>query len=175
MKQQKRMQSFFRISRLTALLAWAIVFCLMMTGISLGAILVINGPYHLVIDQSYVSGEAGNEIQDTVLSPINQINISVRQAQGQNWEVEIRRVDSVWLPQLQLSVIRHSDGVGINRFSWVSGGTQFVPIDEQDSLLFNGWGNRNSMGLQLKLSGLSTSIPAGNYMTTLVYTLIETF
>lgn len=175
MKQQARTQPSFRRRLQRMAVTWMIIFCSIGPGSLRGAIINIYGSFDLVIGENFLLGEAGNEIQSTYLSPAGQVSLTISQSFLRRWEVDIRRMDFIWDPQLQLSIARSSDGAGWNYFSGVSGGTQFISIEEQDSLFFTGWGNRSMIGLQFKLSGLSTQIAAGSYVTTLVYTVIDTF
>jgi len=57
----------------------------------------------------------------------------------------------------------------------ISGGSSYIEVTGVAQTFFTGSGNRYDADVQLKLTGISLSIPAGTYSTTVYLTLVDTF
>ena len=140
-----------------------------------GVKLKINGFWNLDVDYTDLSGEGGSDFNNEFLSTENMVTLSVDQKDSKNWELDVRKIDLNWHNELHLFVRRSSEGVGDPTKSGITGGTLFLDILDSESLFMTGWGRRNSIGLQFKLTGLTASLPADPYTTTIVYTALDMF
>lgn len=87
------------------------------------------------------------------------------------WRVDVRKLDVTWHTSFSLYVRRTSDGVGTGS---ISGGTNYQKVTNTDQSFFTGSNNRYRINVQCKLTGVSLSIPPGEYTTTLVFTVVDT-
>ena len=139
---------------------------------SLDAInLTVSGSWTNVIDVSDLQGGPGSDLIASYESPLNQIALTISSASGLNWQISVRKIDSVWNASLQLAAKRTSSGSGTGT---VSGGTSYLTLTSTDQTLFTGRGNKSSVAIRLRLSGVSVDIPPNTYSTTVVYTVVQT-
>jgi hypothetical protein len=80
------------------------------------------------------------------------------------------RTDVTWDSHLTLSVRRTSDGVGGGA---ISGGDSYLPLGTGTSTFFSGTGDRLNIQMQLRLDGVSASVPANSYATTITFTVVD--
>lgn len=141
--------------------AWAIV--------SISA----TGGWSETIDASDLQAGAGSNLTDTYESAAGATALTISNTTGNtdNWRVDVKRTDTNWHGNLHLYVKRTSDGTGEGS---ISGGLSYIEITTIDSQFFSGAGDRNSINLQYKLTGMSVSVPPNAYGTTITYTVVDT-
>ena len=139
-----------------------------------GIIIKLRGAWNVVVDQSSCVGVPGMDFNLAQESPPDVVSLSVRKTHFQNWEIDIRKEDIHWHPRIRLFIRRSSNGHG-SFHSGVLWGTRYIRIRNHDVLFFIGWGSRDLIGLQFKLNGITTRVPADTYTTTIYYTAVELF
>ena len=114
----------------------------------------------------------GLNLPSTYESDPGDLTIVVYGAAGNTgpWRVEVRRDDASWDSHLTLWARRVGDGMG---FGQVAGGQAYQPITGVDGAFFSGAGDRSSITLQFKLTGLSALVPAGTYAANLFFTVVN--
>jgi hypothetical protein len=139
---------------------------------SLGAInITVSGSWSAVLDVSNLQGGPGTDFLPVMESPLDVVTMDIKQAQRQDWQVTVRRIDGIWPSDLALSVKRTSNGKGNGT---ISGGTSYQSVTAVDQPFFSGYRNRTNVSLRFQLSGLSVKIPPSAYTTTIVYTVVQT-
>lgn len=148
---------------------------LLLTSFDLPAISInVLGGWSLVIDSGDVIAGAGGDLTSQYLSNADAITINVADAidDSDNWQIQVRKEDTLWHAALTLSILRTSDGAGTGTIS--GGNSLFLDLTAVDQFFFDGAGNRSIVDLQLRLSGVSVLIPSDNYSTVIYYTVIDT-
>jgi hypothetical protein len=135
--------------------------------------LTLTGSWAKTIDSSDLQAGPGSDLTDTYESAANQVTIDVTAVGNSTWDVNVKKIDSNWHANFQLSVRRTSSGTGAGGSS-VSGGTTYQEITDTNQLFFNGKKARQGINVQLRLSGVSVQIPQDTYITTVYYTVVET-
>lgn len=147
-----------------------LLFLLIFTGgICWAADIKSIGSWSETIDSLDLQAGPGSDLIGTYESASNQIKINV-ESTNEYWRVDVRKSDTNWHSNFQLSVRRTSDGTGN---SPVSGGTSYQEITDIDQSFFNGHRQRTDIDVQLKLTGISIQIPPDTYTTTVNYTVVE--
>jgi hypothetical protein len=85
------------------------------------------------------------------------------------WRLDVRREGGIWPRGMRLWVRRTGDGLGSGR---LSGGMSFQEVTPNGMLLCLGTGDRLSVPLQLKITGVALGTPVGTYATAIGYTLV---
>jgi len=85
----------------------------------------------------------------------------------QYWTVEIRREDIHWHNKLSLWARRKNNNAGVYY------GSYFRKIHTCDDFFFNGYGSNNNIQIEFELRGLSVLIPADEYETEVVFTIMD--
>jgi hypothetical protein len=132
--------------------------------------ITVTGSWFETIDESDLTGGAGSDLVSTYESAADQIGVGIGGTGNREWRVDIRKLDSVWHPDLGLSVRRTSDGSGSG---WIAGGTSYQEVGDVYQEFFRGRRNRSGIDVQLMLDGVSVQVPCGSYLTTVYYTVIE--
>lgn len=125
-----------------------------------------SGGWSRTITSSDLTAGAGSDLKSTYESASNATTINIL---GVTWQVAVRRVDTSWNSDFVLSVKRTSDGTG--KGSTISGGLSYVTVGTTDSAFFSGTKNKTGINLQYQLSGVSITIPPGNYSTSITFTI----
>jgi hypothetical protein len=148
-----------------------------------------TGGWNNVVSTTTVT-EAGNNYPVSVTTSLaSQTFIDLESLQGaatgtantKRYEVEVSGTGIVWNANLQLKVLRTSDGVMGGGFptGTISGGTSSIDVSNNPVLFFNGTvkkeDNNNGINVQYELSGFSVLIPAGTYTMSVVYNLTPTY
>ena len=148
------------------------------------AVFNLQGQYTLSIDntdpwepQADFVGLAGDDYPASFESDPNQYQLSVAPPGGPpgsqpDYEVTVRREDTVWDPGLTLEVRRTGDGGGPGT---ISGGLGYLAVSTTDAIFFEGRGRKSNIPVQLRLSGAfgGEGVPAGSYTTTVIYTIAD--
>jgi hypothetical protein len=142
----------------------------------LGADISINviGTVFRTISASDLQGGAGTDLKTSYESapPDISINITGTTGPSDNWEVDVKKIDTGWHDSFHLYIKRSSPGSGSGT---ISGGDVYQEVTGTDQAFFNGSGDRSDINIQFELSGVSVQIPPANYLTTVYYTIIDTF
>jgi len=130
------------------------------------------GSWTRVVTESDLQGGAGSNLVATYTSNASEVSLSVTGTidVADNWRIDVRRADDIWHDNLSLFVRRTGDGIGPGT---ISGGGSYQEITLTDAPLFSGAGDRTGVTLQLQLDGMSVSVPAAIYSTTITYTVVD--
>jgi len=134
--------------------------------------IIVIGSWTQDIDTTHLQGPAGSDLTAVFESAANQISISIEDTNRQ-FQVDVRRLDSNWNPDLHLYIRRISDAAWGHPRRWVSGGTTYQEIMVASQYFFNGYRYNGGIDVQLKLEGVSIQVPPGIYQTSVIYTVIE--
>lgn len=132
--------------------------------------IVVTGSWTLTIDALDLQAGAGSDLIDTYESALDQVSIDVTVTGNRNWRVDVRKGDTNWHSDFELSVRRTSDGTGPGT---VAGGTSYQIVTDTDQSFFSGRRNKFSINVQLKLSGVSIQILPDNHATEVYYTIVD--
>jgi hypothetical protein len=133
--------------------------------------LVLSGSlsWNPTISSTLIS-EAGNDYSGIVSSATNHSFLRIRGLTGSPWRVDVSKSDTNWNNGLVLMVQRTGNGIG--GFG-INGGTVAQTITNNNTPFFNGNNNISNIPIQFHLSGYSVLIPAGNYTSSVIFTLID--
>lgn len=134
--------------------------------------ITVTGSWSETIDASDLQAGAGSDLNSTYESGSSQVSIDISGTAGggDDWRVDVKKVDTIWHGNLTLWVKRTSAGTGGS----VSGGTFYQPVGGTDSSFFNGSDDVSGIEVQLQLTGVSVSVPPNTYTTTVTYTVVDT-
>jgi hypothetical protein len=147
---------------LAAFIAW---------NLAQAADITITGSWSRVIGAGDLTGGPGSNLTATYSSAANQVIMGVTSGAGMNWRVDVRRIDTIWHANFVLSIRRTSNGGGTGT---IAGGTIYLQITTTSQTFVTGSGSRTGVALQERLGGVSVSIPAATYTTTIQYTVVDT-
>jgi len=163
-----RQNIVWRVGRGTVLfLTWTF----MLLTFAEAANITITGSWSLVIGAGDLTGRPGTNLTAAYNSATNQVLMGVTTGAGLTWRVDVLRIDSHWHANLVLSIRRTGTGSGTGT---VTGGGGFQAITTTSQTFVTGSGNRAGIQLQERLGGVSVSIPADTYTTTVQYTVVDT-
>lgn len=131
--------------------------------------ITVNGSWMEIIDANDLDGPPGSDLRPYIESSPAQVLITIQNT-NRPWEVNISREDISWPNQFALYVRRTGDGRGPGT---IQGGLNYLKILEFNQVFFSGSRLRLGIPLQFRLEGLSINIPPGNYITNIIYTVIE--
>ena len=131
--------------------------------------ITVTGDWLLTIDASDLQAGAGSDLEPNYTSASDAVQIDISNTAG-NWRVEVKRIDSNWHGDFQLSVKRTSDGTGSGT---ISGGTTAVTVTQTDQEFFTGSSDRSDVHVELTLENVSVKIPPDTYTTTVYYTVVD--
>lgn len=144
----------------------ALVIC--SSGICWAITIAVSGNWSETIDASDLQAGAGSDLIDTYEST-DPITIDILVTAG-NWGLDVKKIDGDWHADLHLHAKRTSDGTGSGS---ISGGDAYQEITGIDQGFFNGNGDRSSVNVRLKLTGVSIQVPPNVYTTTVYYTVSD--
>jgi hypothetical protein len=135
--------------------------------------ITVSGSWNQTIDKNNLTGGAGTDLNNTFASSqnINLITITGTKNRNDNWQVNIKRIDTTWNGSLQIFARRTSSGTGTGS---VSGGQAYIQLTQNDTTFFNGAGDLNGIWVQLQLTGTSVQVSPNQYSTTIQYTIVDT-
>lgn len=140
-------------------------------GMSVGC----DGSWSKTITASNLTSGAGSNLTSTYESSTSQANIDISFTLGvlDRWRVDVHKVDGTWHGDVHLYIRRSSDGWTDLGLGTISGGSSYIEVTGVSQTFFSGSGNRYDADVQLKLTGISLSIPPGTYSTTVYITLVN--
>ena len=109
---------------------------------------------------------AGTDFRPTIETGVAGATLGIINTQGAPWTLYVRRDTSTLPAAVSIAVRRTSAGTGDGG---ISGGADYLVVKDYDQPLFQGVGDRSSIGLQLRLAGISISQGTGVFGCTLVY------
>ena len=138
-----------------------------------GANITVTGSWSLTIDAGNLTGGAGSNLTATYTSTSGSISMAVSPSSSGsgNWRVSILRIDTRWNAGLVLSIRRTGGGSGTGS---VSGGTTYLTITTASQTFVTGSGTLTGITLQEQLGGVSVSLGASTYTTTIQFTVADT-
>ena len=127
----------------------------------------VSGGWTRAIGAFDLVGGAGSDLNSTYASAADAALLSITDAGGGNWRVDIKKQDGTWDASLVLSARRASAGTGGS----VAGGASYQQVTDTNAIFFTGSQDVTDINVQLQLSGVSVSIPRAAYSTTIYYTV----
>ncbi len=89
-----------------------------------------------------------------------------------SWYINIKKSDIEWDSNLEINIRRTNNGEHIYN-NYLSGGEDYLSINNYDNHFIEGNGKILNINCQIKLVGRSLIIPAKQYQTNIVFTLID--
>jgi hypothetical protein len=131
-----------------------------------------TGLWSETIDEADLASDPGSDLTSTYESPTDQVSLDITGAVDDldAWRVDVTRFDATWHANLHLDLRRTSDGSGSGS---ISGGSSYQEVSETYQSLFSGSGDRTSINIQLRLTGVSVQVPSATYSTTVHYTIVD--
>lgn len=153
-----------------AVLAFVVAFgvvCEVWAAISISG----TGSWTKTITGTDLAGGAGSNLNSTYESAPDACSITISGTTGPPdvWRVDVKKVDGTWNGSLVLSAKRTSSGSGGS----VSGGQAYQQLGNTYATFFSGSGDVSGISVQLKLTGVSITIPPGTYTSTVYYTVVD--
>ncbi|MEN6473776.1 MAG: hypothetical protein ABFD81_07175 [Syntrophaceae bacterium] len=135
-----------------------------------------DGSWSKSITTSNLTSGAGSNLTSTYESSSSQANIDISLTLGilDGWRVDVSKVDGTWHSDVHLYIQRTSNGWTDLGLGTISGGSSYIEVTGVSQTFYSGSGNRYDADVQFKLTGISLSIPAGTYSTTVYITLVNT-
>lgn len=130
--------------------------------------ITLLGDWSEVINAGDLVAGAGSDLRTPIDSGGTQARIDIVSTGGAGWVVRVRRADNHWPTGGILLAQRTTDGSGVGS---ISGGGTWTAISGSDRVLFSGTGGRVSIGVQLRLEGLSVQHDPHSYATTMTYSV----
>jgi hypothetical protein len=118
--------------------------------------IIVSGGWFRLIDQFDLKAGAGSDLIESYESLPDATVIDIIAHIETSWEVYVRRINQAH--NLSIYIRRTSDGTGSGR---IEGGGNFILVEESPKLLFRGKGEKRSITVQFKISGVSIGIPPG--------------
>ena len=137
-----------------------------------GASIDASGSWPLSISSADLQSGAGSDLVPSFISSPSQVTLTISgtASPSSSWRVDVQESDIAWPGGVTLSVLRTSDGSGPGI---ISGGCAFKPVSGIPSPILYGQGDRSSIFLQLQLSGASIKTSPSNYLTSLIFTVVD--
>jgi hypothetical protein len=124
----------------------------------------------ILLGAADLTGRPGTNLVTNYNSATNQVLMDVTSGAGMPWRVDVLRIDSNWHASLTLSIRRTGTGSGTGT---VTGGGSFLAITTASQTFVTGSGSRAGVQLQERIAGVSVSIGAGTFTTTIQYTVVD--
>ncbi|MFC2170056.1 hypothetical protein ACFLRM_05795 [Acidobacteriota bacterium] len=152
---------------------WVLLCVLFFAIGSWAQIITVTGNWIQIIDSSNLQGPAGSDLNPSYESAIDEIYIDLEELPS-DWEVDVKKFDENWDPNLNLYIQKISDGTAGTP---LEGGEGYQLVTDSDQFFFEpGSGGSdlaiNGIYIQLKVDGVSVQIPPDIYITKVYYTII---
>lgn len=152
--------------RMSALHAWYLTLALAIA--TPGADVSSVGNWTEIIDANDLIAGAGSNVTSQYESVTGSTTLDIVNTTGGSWRIAARRSDGTWHGNFTLSVRRTSDGNGSGS---ILGGASYVQISTLDTDIFTGTGDRTSIAVQFKLTGMSKDISPNTYSSGIIFTI----
>jgi hypothetical protein len=121
-----------------------------------------SGSYADIVDRNDLQGGGGSNLNSDYESGSSAGLVSVSGAPGATaWRINVRRTDTAWNPGLSLWIRRTTP----------LGAYQLIGLT--DSLFLNGTGHTNNIPFQVKVTGVSITLPLAMYTNSIVFTVVS--
>jgi hypothetical protein len=133
----------------------------------------VSGGHAFTIDQADLAGGAGSNFIPVHQSALDAVLITVAATTGDTdaWQMLVHKEDALWHGSLALGVLRTGPGTGSGSIS--GGDVLSLTLNASDQVFFEGAGDKTTIPVQLKLSGVSVLIPVDSYTTTVYLTILD--
>lgn len=133
----------------------------------------VSGGHAFTIDQDDLAGGAGSNFNPVHQSAVDAVLITVAATTDDTdaWQMLVHKEDALWHGSLSLGVLRTGAGTGSGSIS--GGDVLSLTLNASDQVFFEGSGDRTTIPVQLKLSGVSVLIPVDSYTTTVYLTILD--
>jgi hypothetical protein len=130
-----------------------------------------TGSWSVQIGAADLQGSAGTDLVTSKTSLVDQIELSISgtTGPGDTWQVTTTRTVAAWHASMVLWIRRTGEGTG----GAVSGGSAFQEVRATSDPFFSGEDDVASIPLQLRVTGLTVSIPPGVYSTVITLTVVD--
>ena len=159
------MQQPFHHSRLCWVCLTVLLTMALAARVEAADVAIIGNWYEQIGPDDLILG-AGSDFRSTFETGATGATLGIANTQGAPWTLWVKRDTSCWPAAVSLAVRRTSDGTGAGS---VSGGTDYLIIQDYEQSLFQGVGDRSGIGLQLRLVGISVQQGAGQHACLLTY------
>lgn len=132
--------------------------------------ITVYGSWSLTIGAGNLTGGAGSNLTPTYTTAAGAISMDVQNQAHKGWTISVLRIDTSWNANFVLSIIRTGNGSGTGT---VSGGATYLTITTTSQTFVTGTNDLTGITLQEQLSGVSASIPAATYTTTIQFTATD--
>lgn len=149
--------------------AGSAVWLLLSGSAALAQNIVVTGDWYLTIDATCLLGGPGSDVSPAYSSAADQINVDISRT-NRNWGIYVRRMDSIWPPDVKVGLLRTANGKGSG---WISGGTSWIEVTPFDQQFFIGYKQRRNIKVQGRVTGISVRTPSDTFSTTVVYTITD--
>ena len=131
------------------------------------------GTWSETVSDADLAGGPGSDLVGTYESAADQVSIDISGSAGDSdtWRVDLRKADTSWHSDLHLYLKRTSGGTGSGS---ISGGQSYLEAGDTYAEFMSGSGDRTGIHMQLRITGVSVSVPADAYSTTVYYTVVDT-
>jgi hypothetical protein len=157
-------------------IALILLLCVIPNNKTAGMTFEATGSWSKTITSANLTGGAGSDLTSTYESGSSQATCSIDWTWGivDSWRVDVHKVDGTWDANLKLYIKRTSDGWNLLAGRIDCCGTSYQEVTSVSQAFFYGYGNVFDIAMQFQLAGISVSIPAGTYSTTVYLTLVDT-
>jgi len=132
----------------------------------IAATVTVTGSWSLGINATDLIAGGGSELIPSYTSTGTSIVCNIGGI-NKAWRLNVHRQDVSWHASLTISV-RRTGGTGGS----LSGGTVFQTVGTTAASFFTGEGPATDIPFEYQLTGVSTSLPADTYSTTIYITLV---
>ena len=115
--------------------------------------------------------EAGADFSGSFSTESELSYLKIHPPKNSTYQILVRREDSSWDDELDLSVRRTGNGNGPG--NQIYGGTNYLEITPFNQTFFQGSRQRNKVPIQYRIDNISVLVPAGDNITTVVFTLTD--
>lgn len=110
----------------------------------------------------------GNDYtSSTITSTVNETLLSINSNGG--YTIYVKKSDIDWNADISLWVRRTGDGTSGGA---ISTNVSFIQLTNLDQVLFTGNKDRDNVPIQFEIRGLSVLLPAKQYKTSIVFTIL---
>ena len=128
------------------------------------------GNWTETVDASDLIAGAGSNVTSQYESVSGSTILAIVNTAGGSWRVLARCSADVWHDNLTLSLRRTSDGSGSGT---ILGGSGYVQLSSLDTEIFSGIGDRSSVAVQFRLTGMSKDIFPNTYNSGITFIIVQ--
>ena len=149
---------------------------------------VLTGSWDLTLSQSDLQDGAGSDLNHTYESAVDQVLVEIYRfyfiwgsgTRTWNWAIDINKSDTDWDSSLQVWARRTGDGNCSYTYT-ITGGQTYQRVTDVATEFFSGsitgsgrwflWLLANNIPIQYQIRGVSATLTAKTYTTSIVYTV----